>query len=382
MQQTQVAIVGGGIVGLSQALAAARRGLSVTLFERNPKAQGASVRNFGTIWPIGLPAGELHDAAMQTRQMLIELASAAGFWLNPCGSIHLARADDEQAVLEEFLATSDIAVGYELLSPRQVHTRCPAARLDGLKCALWSPLEMGIDPRQTIVAITNHLRDRYNVRFEFSTTITHVESPFLRAADGRRWRFDQALICGGADFQTLFPDLFAKSGVRRCKLQMMRTAPQPASWRLGPHVAGGATLRHYSGFAHCPSTKKVRDRIAREHPQLDRFGIHILAAQNELGEIVIGDSHEYDDDIEPFDKPEIDAMILDHLSRMIDLPDPQITSRWHGIYPRHRSLAEFTANPQENVRIVLNTNGIGMTLSLALAEQRRANADSSIADVA
>ena len=62
--QLDVAIVGGGIVGLAQAWMASRQGAHVGLFERSSVAQGATVRNFGMIWPIGQPAGELYDVAL------------------------------------------------------------------------------------------------------------------------------------------------------------------------------------------------------------------------------------------------------------------------------------------------------------------------------
>jgi len=105
IESADVAIIGGGIVGLAHAWQAARRGLSVVLFERDAVAQGASVRNFGMIWVVGQTPENL-PTALRSRALWLEMARSADLWAIPCGSVHLAHRQDELDVLEEFAASA------------------------------------------------------------------------------------------------------------------------------------------------------------------------------------------------------------------------------------------------------------------------------------
>jgi FAD dependent oxidoreductase TIGR03364 len=370
IRRADVAVIGGGIVGLAFAWSATRQGRSVVLFERDPRAQGASVRNFGMVWPIGQASGIPHARALRSRELWAELAEQAGISLDPVGSLHLAYHSDELAVIEEFAGLAgDLGYDCQLLTPAETLRQSPSVNPDNLQGALWSPTEACVDPRQAIARIPAYLAEAHGVHLRYGSVVTSIEMPEVRTADGETWAVDRAVVCGGADFRTLFPEAFEGSGIRLCKLQMMRTLPQPDGWKLGPMLAGGLTLCHYSAFQVCRSLPALKRRFEQTMPEFVRQGIHVMAAQNAFGEVVIGDSHEYDDAIDPFDKPGIDALILHYLREMVCLRDWSIAARWHGIYAKHPTKLIYTAEPQPGVKIVTAPGGAGMTLSFGFAEE-------------
>ena len=365
-------IVGGGIVGLAHAWAAADRGWRVTVFERGRIAEGASIRNFGMVWPVGQPAGESLATALASRGRWLELAREAGIPASPVGSIHIARQEDEWQVFREFADRGpDLGYDVRLLTAAEVQARSPAAAA-GLVGGLWSGTELAVDPPVAVAGAARWLADARGVAFQFATAVTAVETGLVRTADGREWPCDRVCVCGGADFETLFPAEFAAvrgQGLTRCKLQMLSTVPQPDGFQLGPHLAGGLTLRHYRSFEICPSLNAVRERVTAEAPELDRFGIHVMASQDSAGRVILGDSHEYDAAMEPFDSAEIEALMLRELRRLIALPDWTIGRRWHGIYAKYPPATHLAIEPLPEVWVRTGHGGAGMTLSFGLADR-------------
>lgn len=365
----RVGVVGAGIVGLAYAWAAAARGHQVTVLEKSPRASGASIRNFGMVWPIGQPCGSSYQTAMQSRQSWLSLSQAAGVWVNPCGALHLAYHDDELTVLQEFAAAApDVGVECSMQSANQILSRSSAVNPDGLLGGLYSPTELCVNPRVASAQIAQWLSNHHKVNFQFSTPVTSVEATTLHTADRRTWEFDRVIVCGGAEAGTLFPDQMRQSGLRLCKLQMFRTEVQPNQWRLGPHIAGGLTLRHYRSFEICPTLANLKQRIASEKPELDRYGIHVMASQDDQGHVILGDSHEYDDQIDPFDKELIDELILRELRTLIRIPTWSVQARWHGVYAKHPELPIYRDEPMPGVYLRTGTGGAGMTMSFGLAE--------------
>lgn len=369
IQHANIAVIGAGIVGLAHALEAAKRGYNVILFERDQYALGASVRNFGMVLPVGMAPGAVHQRALRSRNIWLEVAREAGFWHEPVGFMILAYRPDEMAVLTEFCERGP-ALGYigQLLDKTEVLQRCAGADPDGLLGGLWSPTEMVVDPREAVRKIPAYLARQYGVTLRFGAAVTAIDLPYIEAG-GQTWQVERALVCGGSDFETLYPELFQASGLTRCKLQMLRTEPQPDNWRLGPMLATGFTLKHYPAFSLCESLTPLKARLAAEYPELEQWGIHILASQNEAGEVILGDSHEYGLAPEPFDRTEIDELILFHAQKMLRLPSLKISQRWHGVYAKHVEQAAVIETPAENVRVVTGLGGIGMTTSFGLAQE-------------
>jgi len=363
-----VAVVGAGVIGLAHAWRCAARGAKVVVLERSPRSEGASVRNFGMLWPIGQPEGERRDTAVRSRALWLELLRDSGIWHETNGSLHLAYADDEAAVLREFATiATDSGFGVDWWDPSTIGDQSPRVRQEGLRGGLFSAWETCVDPRATIALLPGYLARRYGVEFRFACPVSGIDGTTLTTADGPV-HARRVLVCTGHDTRGLFPECTHGANLVPCKLQMMRTAPWDAG-RLGPMLAAGLTLRHYEGFRACPSLDALKRRHEEQYAEYDRWGIHVLVSQTESGQLTLGDSHEYGDAITPFDRSEIDDLVLGYLRGFLDIGDVPIVERWHGIYLKNRDGAWFVAQPTPEATVVTGMGGAGMTLSMGLAEK-------------
>lgn len=366
MLPQRVVIIGSGIIGLAHAVTAREAGYEVVLIERDGRALGASVRNFGTLWPIGCAFGPEREQALFGVKRWKELAASAGFWIKPQGSLSLAYREEAWAVLNEFAATSD---EFALLDADEVMRRFPAANPQGLRGALHSMAETVVHPPSAIAALTDHAR-RLGVTMHFGTPVVKVHDGAVETSDGRRFAFDHLVIAAGEEMRLLFPEELAAAQVQRCRLQMMRTMPQPAGFDLGAIFVSDLTLCHYPAFRDCPSTPKLRARLEAELPRHRDWGVHVIAAQHHDGTLTLGDSHEYGDDFTPDSHAEVDELILSALRDFVRVPDLRIASRWHGVYLKSKiGQTQVVLHPRERVTMVTAMGGLGMTLSWGLAQQ-------------
>jgi len=366
----RVAVVGGGIIGLAHAWMAAEHGWAVTLFERDSRARGATVRNFGMVWPIGQPAGRPLEVALASRRRWLQLADVCGD-VRCCGSLHVAHHSDEWAVLQEF-ANSGPRLGYDvrLMSAVEVKECCEAVRPEGLRGGLYSGMELGVDPKSAAARLSAWLAETRGVRLAFGTEVVEVrEGPVVVPRGHDPLDFDLVIVCTGRFWRQLFPRAFAEAGLVNCKLQMLSTAPQPAGWRMGPHLASGLTLRHYPAFRVCNALPALEERIRAEAPELDAAGIHVMASQPADGRVILGDSHVYGEEPSPFDSASVERLILRELGRIIQLPDWTIEARWHGVYAKTPGGYCCREEVLPGVWVSTGAGGSGMTMAFGIAEE-------------
>lgn len=369
MSTKKAIVIGAGIVGLSITRALHQKGYEVKVFERHPKAQGASVRNFGMVWPVGQAQGKTYDRAIRSREIWLEMSQKAGFYAEQTGALHLAYTDLEMQVVEEYVREMKGLKSAHSLSPSEVAMKSPAAKLQGLKGALWTEEEVIVDPREAIAKLGAYFENQPGIEIFWNTAISRVEGNMVFSGS-KRWEADRIFICSGADFEILYPEVFQVAPITKCKLQMARLVQQPLNWRIGPALCSGLSFIHYKGFEVSPSLQKLKETYQEKFPELLKWGIHVMVSQNGLGELTIGDSHEYGLDLSPFDRQDINELIFDFLKTFAQFKDWRIESTWHGIYPKMTNGAtEFIHELSEDICIVNGLGGAGMTLSFGLGEE-------------
>lgn len=183
MPHKSAIVIGSGIAGLAMARGLAVRGYAVTVFERNEKAVGASIRNFGMLWPIGQPNGKLYERALVSKSIWKEICNEADLWYEEGGSLHAAYNEHEQNVIIEFAEANKNVRPVAIVSAEEAAEKSEAVNTENLKCALWSGDEMIIESRVAMQKIPAYLNGKYGVAFHFNTAITAIEYPAVRAGE-------------------------------------------------------------------------------------------------------------------------------------------------------------------------------------------------------
>ncbi|NWJ25519.1 TIGR03364 family FAD-dependent oxidoreductase [Rhizobium sp. RM] len=361
-----LAVVGAGIIGLSVALAAVKKGKKVVVIERNAKAIGASIRNFGFITISGQKQGDHWARARRARDVWAEVVQEAGIEVLHRGLVMPAYRQEAEAVLDAFLET-DMGSDCRRISAAEALEHVPSIRAEGMRGALYSPHEIRVESREAIPKIAAWLEARHGVTFHWNTAVNAVDGTTVSTSRGVI-EAEACVVCPGDDFSTLFPDRIAPYKLRVCTLQMLRVMPAKPI-KFDAAVMSDLSFGRYEGFADLPVAKALCDRLDAELSEMRREGIHLIAVRSADGSLVVGDSHVYGNAQEPFAQDRIDTLIMEAFDQIFDLPGREIIGRWCGSYASASDRVVMVDEPADNIRLVMVTGGTGASTGFALGEQ-------------
>jgi glycine oxidase len=307
-----IAIVGGGIIGLSIAWRLAQRGFSVSVYEKGLVGGEASWAGAGMLSPGGEidQPSELATLALESRRLypsfVAELEGASGLSIDfrQAGALDLAYSDQEHAALESRAARqSGMGIESKPVPPLKVAPFWPRVRIDSLAGARFYPGDALVNPRDVIIALSAVCK-RIGVQIHQNCAVERAslnDSVRLNTANGIE-RHDVLVIAAGAWSGTISIDSIAL----------------PQSEPVKGHLVGYQQPEHT-----CPT--------------IIRHG-HLYLLQRSSGLLIVGASVEhagFDRSIEPLIAAQLSAQggfVMPHLLETMP------TEIWAGFRPASDAL--------------------------------------------
>lgn len=203
----RVAVLGGGILGVSTAAALAKQGADVTLMTAGELASGASGRSLAWLNSFGMRSPEYHYLRLLGLDRYRTLAARTGSsaFLRFDGGLNWASdgsVADHRAAFEHM---RDIGYACEWLTPEEVSARTPGVDPAAISAAgaIFNPQEGWVDLpgliehlAATVVANGGTIRTGTG---HSDIVLTAGRVTAVRSGDGAETRIDAAVLATGAD---------------------------------------------------------------------------------------------------------------------------------------------------------------------------------------
>ncbi len=363
--ESDVLVVGAGIVGLAHACAALARGLTVTIIDRDARAVGASVRNFGHCC-VTAQSGELLDLALVAREKWLKYSSLAGFFSTASGALALARSSTELAILAELSASREPGQ-VELLGA----TQAAGLLRDGADSSIVGGAmlrdDLRVDPREAVASLATWLAAQPGVRMLWRTSFFGAAAGVAATSRGEI-SAERTIVCVGHDLDYLYPELAASRAVERCALQMLRV-DAPAGMVLRPAVLTGTSMLRYPAFAETDAAGALREDMEASRKDLVEIGANVMFTQRPNGTLIVGDSHRYRATMDPFQSEKTSRILLAEIAQILGVESLKVKERWQGIYASSAQQPFLIEEVAPGVTVAIVTSGVGMTISFGLAER-------------
>jgi sarcosine oxidase subunit beta len=217
-----VAVVGGGAVGLSTALALARRGASVTVFERDTLGSGASGRAAGLCYDAfadDVDAVVAADALSRYRDLDL-FESQPYVWI--------ARDEsDATAVREQISGMERNGVAAEALTPAALGDRYPALDTSGVAVAGLARDAGVLDP-DAVVAVLAETARKAGAIIKTHAPVS-LSSPRTIETPSETQTFDAVVVAAGPQTKPLVADVGVSLALKAYRAQALVTGPVDAA---------------------------------------------------------------------------------------------------------------------------------------------------------
>jgi glycine/D-amino acid oxidase-like deaminating enzyme len=226
---TTVAIIGGGIIGLTAALTLAERGIPVVVLEKGRIAGEQSSRNLGWVRKTSRVKADVPMAVASDRlwaEMPARVGADVGY--RQAGILYVVRSESEMARHRDWLnSVADLSLDSRLLTPSDINALVPGGvgRWAG---GIYTPSDGRAEPQFAASAIARSLIAKGGVIVENCAVRT------LSMAAGRlngvvtergEIRCDQALLAGGVWSRRFLGNLGVSLLTLPVSASVARTAP-------------------------------------------------------------------------------------------------------------------------------------------------------------
>lgn len=249
--QPHIAIVGGGIIGCSVALHLARSGASVTLFEKNILASGATKNSLAWINPVTNNADYMHLRllSMAHWRELDSRLKAGVIW---GGSISWTKGEKKAAILRAKTALlAKTGTPFQTLPDSQAIEKLSTAvsHIGTVSDALYLPRDGHVDPVHATHVFAAEAR-RLGAAIHEHSEIVSVE----RKADKvvavhlaeKRIPVDQVIFVGGTDTPHLMSMLGIPFELRHAPGLVVHSKPRPIVTRMVYEASGELEFKQYA----------------------------------------------------------------------------------------------------------------------------------------
>jgi sarcosine oxidase subunit beta len=217
-----VAVVGGGAVGLSTALALTRHDASVTVFERDTLGSGASGRAAGLCYDAfadDVDAAVAADALARYRDLNL---------FEPQPYVWVARDEsDATAVREQITQMQENGIAVDALTPSELGDRYPALDTGGIEVAGLARDAGVLDPDAVVSTLAERARGN-GATIETGTAVSLASPTTIETPDETR-TFDSVVVAAGPQTTPLVADIGVSLALKAYRAQALVTDPIDAA---------------------------------------------------------------------------------------------------------------------------------------------------------